>query len=647
MKQVSVVIRFLLAVHVIGIMFFTLFRLVLYIANAEQVADVAGKGYFLLQSLLRGLLFDNVVTCYTTLVPLVVLGICSMSGKIYKSVIVACSVFFIFTYAISFVVAIADIPYYEYFNAHLDIASLAWLEFGTEARDMIFHTPQHYPYHALCIVSIVIFAFAVFAFGKKLLRNNTGSLSTRQYSICVPTMVILCFCCCFGIRSSFKERAIRVDDAYFCNVPLFNHVALNPVFYFVRSYIVTDKPLAGAEDFMAIHRAQKALGRTVPALEKYPVSRVVQTDGPAKYANVIIVLLESMSSACLEYEYQGNTMTPFLHSLIEKSYYFEHFYSAGIHTNNGIVASLYGFPAIAGKTTMMEEISHYYMGLPYYLREQRYRNLFFVGGRPSFHHMQSFLSNNCFDRIYSSFDLPDVKPVNTWGVADEHLFDMGIAKLREIEAAQPFMATFLTVSNHRPYVVPEQFKKVADDNKKRIVAYVDHCVKNFLNSAAKEAWYHNTIFVFLGDHGKKIGEQKYDISLTYNHIPCIIFSPLFTDAPKRFEQFGGQIDLFPTLLGLLNIPYVNNSLGIDLLKENRPCMFFVSDSQLGCINSDYLYVRNFVSNTDFLYDLHREQPDNLAAQYPELASEMGNYGLSMTIAADYLIRNKKTRIVAK
>jgi phosphoglycerol transferase MdoB-like AlkP superfamily enzyme len=122
---------------------------------------------------------------------------------------------------------------------------------------------------------------------------------------------------------------------------------------------------------------------------------------------------------------------------------------------------------------------------------------------------------------------------------------------------------------------------------------------------------------------------------------------LFTNAPQRFEQFVGQIDLFPTLLGLLNVPYVNNSLGVDLLKENRPCMFFVSDNQMGCINSDYLYVRNFVNNTDFLYNLHQVQPDNLAEQYPEVARKMRNYGLSMTVTADYLIRNNKTRIIAK
>jgi phosphoglycerol transferase MdoB-like AlkP superfamily enzyme len=631
-----------------GVAFFTLFRLVLYVTNAEQAADVAGKEYLLLQSMLHGLMFDNAVACHITLAPLVALGICGMFGKIHKGVITGCNLFFIFSYAVSFVLAVADIPYYEYFNAHLDMASLAWLAFGPEARGMIFHTTQYYPYYVLWVVSILLFAFAVFVFGKKLLRYTAGKVPVRQYVIYIPAMILLWASCCFGAWSSLKNRSIRLDDAYFCNVPLFNHAGLNPVFYFFRSYVATDKPSTALENCMseaeAIRQVQEALGCTVPVYENYPVSRAVQTDGPTKRANVVIVLLESMSTACLDYEYRGNTMTPFLHSLIEKSYYFEHFYSAGIHTNNGIVASLYGFPVIAGKTLMMEEVSHYYMGLPYYLREQGYRNLFFVGGRPTFHHMQSFLSNNCFDRIYSSLDLPGIKPANTWGVADEHLFDMGIAALREIDAAQPFMATLLTVSNHWPYVVPEPFKEIADDNKKRIVAYVDHCIKNFMDSAAKETWYHNTIFVFLGDHGKKIGAQKYDISLTYNHIPCIIFSPLFADAPKRFGQFGGQIDLFPTLLGLLNVPYVNNSLGVDLLKEKRPCMFFVSDNQLGCINSDYLYVRNFVNQADFLYDLCREQPDNLAAQYPAVTRQMSDYGLSMTITADCLIRDKKTRI---
>jgi phosphoglycerol transferase MdoB-like AlkP superfamily enzyme len=650
MKQLGATIRFLLSVHVAGVAVFTLFRLVLYADNAAQAAGAEGKGYLLLQALQRGLMFDNVVACYIAAAPLALLGVCGLLGAAHRGAAAGCCVFFALAYGVSFAVAAADIPYFAYFNAHLDVASLRWLEFGNEARGMIFSIPQHYPYHALYLLSTVIFVFAVFAFGKKLVRSSAGSVPVRQYPGYILATLMLWGVCFCGARSSFGKRSVRVDDAYFCSVPLFNHVGINPVFYFARSYASPARRAAGAGSLMsdeeAVRRAQKALGCIAPTHEGSPLSRAVQPDKPASRANVVIVLLESMSTACLEYEHEGRSMTPYLHSLMEKSYYFENFYSAGIHTSNGIVSSLYGFPATVGKTVRMEELTAYYMGLPYHLREQGYRNLFFVGGSPTFAHMQSFLTNNGFDRIYSSLDLPHVKAANTWGVADEHLFEMGISKLREESASgRPFMATILTVSNHWPYVVPEPFKGVASDSKKSIVAYVDDCVKNFMDSAAREAWYHNTIFAFLGDHGKRIGTQKYDMSLTYNQIPCIIFSPLFSDAPKRFAQLGGQVDLFPTLLGLLNVPYVNCSLGVDLLKEApRPCMYFVSDNQLGCLNSNYFYVRSFAGNTDFLYDLRRKQPDNLAEQYHDVAKALKNYALSMTITADYLVRRKKTRV---
>ena len=76
------------------------------------------------------------------------------------------------------------------------------------------------------------------------------------------------------------------------------------------------------------------------------------------------------------------------------------------------------------------------------------------------------------------------------------------------------------------------------------------------------------------------------IPLSRNHIPLIIYSPLLEDMPKIFNQAATQIDVFPTVRGLLNIPYENNSLGIDLLKEQRPYAVFSTDDKLGCISNE-------------------------------------------------------------
>jgi phosphoglycerol transferase MdoB-like AlkP superfamily enzyme len=448
------------------------------------------------------------------------------------------------------------------------------------------------------------------------------------------------------MRGSFQRYPLRVGYAYFSNISFFNQLGINPVFYFFKSYEAAQKKQNNVNNLIevetAIQLVQKEL-RISYCDEKYPVNRQAQVTGMAEKANVVIILLESMSANCLEYEHEGKNLTPFINELISKSYYFENFYSSGIHTNNGIVSTLYAFPALFNKSMMGIKSTHY-TGLPYYLHQQGYQNLFFVTGNPNYDNMNSFLLDNHFDRIYSLYDYPQEKVVNNFGVQDDFMLEYGIEKLNEAaKKDSSFLATFLTVSKHPPFIVPEKFKNSANTDEKRMTAFADDCIRNFMESASKEQWYQNTVFVILGDHGATVGRQKYDMSISNNHIPCIIYSPLIDDMPKRFPQYGGQIDLFPTIMGLLNIPYTNNSLGIDLLKEKRSRMFFVSDNRLGCISDEYFYVRNLISNSDFLYNRHSEQIENVSEKFPDITANLKDYAASMMITADYLINNNKTR----
>jgi len=213
------------------------------------------------------------------------------------------------------------------------------------------------------------------------------------------------------------------------------------------------------------------------------------------------------------------------------------------------------------------------------------------------------------------------------------------------EAAQnkkPFLATFLTVSNHSPYVIPPKYQDIIGTNDRKIIRFVDDALKTFMENASKQEWFKNTIFVLLGDHGAVLGQPRYEIPIEKNHIPLIIYSQLLKRAPKRFDSLCGQIDVFPTLLGMMNMPYTNNSLGIDLLKEQRPCAYFVSDNLLGCVNKNYLYVRNVTANTDLLYNLRDVAGKNIMTQENSVGQAMKTYSLSMMVAADYLIKNKKT-----
>lgn len=646
MKKLTATLRYLLSIHILALTILSFFRLILFIANMQQVAEAEDKSYSLMIAMLKGVQFDNMVGCYLLALPAVVLLIFSLFNRMPQGLVKGFNIYFIVGYTVIFGISVADIPYFSYFYTHLGGSILNWVGFGGTGG-MILQESSYYVYFGLYLVLIVLFGIAVFYFGRRLINGNSGNLQKKDYKYYIPLVLIVWGLCFIGMRGRLGRYPLRVSGAYFCSNSFFNQLGVNPAFYLLKSsssFMKKKDKLTGIiSDKEAIAYVQGALAMETIKDVDYPISRDVVAEGEVKESNVVIILLESMASEYLKREYDGQTLTPYIHSLIDKSYYFENFYSAGIHTNNGIASTLYGFPPIFERT-MMPVAADYYTGLPVTLKDAGYQTFFFLTHDPQYDNMYSSLSENGFDNIYSQYDYPSSKVVNNFGVQDDYLLEFGLDKLNDAsKSGKPFFATFMTVSNHPPYVIPERFRVNGKSDEECILSFTDNSLKDFMEAASKEDWYKNTIFVLLGDHGRVQGKQLYEMPLTYNHIPLIIYSPEFEDMPKRLNQFGGQIDVFPTVMGLLNRPYENNSLGIDLFKEKRPYAYFVSDNTLGCIDDKYFYIYNPETKIDGLYDYRNENVNNLKPEHLAVADSMKNYAVSMMLTADYLVKNKLTR----
>jgi phosphoglycerol transferase MdoB-like AlkP superfamily enzyme len=476
--------------------------------------------------------------------------------------------------------------------------------------------------------------------GKQLLKTQYANLKRTDYKYYIPLTILLYGLCFLGLRGSLQRYPLQIGYAYFSNNPLFNQLGINPCFSLLKN-LDSSKRYKNVNDLMPVDSAfllvHKALN-IEPTQNSFNVSREVRPQGEVEKPSIVIVILESMATKYLDYECADGKLMPFLHELISKSYYFENCYSSGAHTNNGIASMLYGIPTLFSKHSMKNEA--HYTGLPVNLRKQGYQNLFFLTGNPHFDHMNFFLMEGGFDRIYSQEDYPSGESVNVFGVQDDVLFQYGLDRINDVTLDEkPFLAVFLTVSNHPPYIVPQQYTNIADTDDKKMTRFVDDVLKNFMENASKEKWFENTIFVLLGDHGVVLDQPKYEMPIERNHIPLVIYSPLFEDTPKRFDSFCGQIDVFPTLMGLLNMPYINHSLGIDLLKEQRPYIYFVNDSRLGCINKDYFYIHNLNTSADMLYNLHDDACENIMQKESQILQEMKAHSVSMMVVTDYLIKN--------
>jgi phosphoglycerol transferase MdoB-like AlkP superfamily enzyme len=199
----------------------------------------------------------------------------------------------------------------------------------------------------------------------------------------------------------------------------------------------------------------------------------------------------------------------------------------------------------------------------------------------------------------------------------------------------------MTSSNHGPYIIPKNinFKPHSKELIFQTIEYSDWSLRHFLKFASKETWFDSTIFVFIADHGQVVGESKYDMPLTYHHTPLIIYSKLFAEN-KVFTDIGGQIDVFPTVMGLLNINYSNNTMGIDLVNEKRKYIYFSSDDLVGCLDNNYFYLYR-QTGSESLYMYRKNDPCNYINDFRSIADSMKSYTFSMLQTTQWMIINKK------
>jgi phosphoglycerol transferase MdoB-like AlkP superfamily enzyme len=256
--------------------------------------------------------------------------------------------------------------------------------------------------------------------------------------------------------------------------------------------------------------------------------------------------------------------------------------------------------------------------------------------------MQGFLTANGFDKVYAEQDYPSEKVLSTLGVPDDYLFEYSIPKMNEIaDEHKNFFCGFMTASNHYPIIFPPWVNKKfpSDEEYIRIVQYSDWAVGEFIKKASCQSWYNNTIFIFVADHGSN-QVNTYEMPLSFHHSPLIIFAPGLNLKPVSYNCLGGQMDIFPTIMGLMNMSYTNNTMGIDLLKDKRPYIYFTADDKIGCLDKDFYFIHSMNGN-ESLYKYADLATDNYLAQYKSKADGMRTYAYSMLQTAQWIVEREK------
>lgn len=641
MKNYFQNLKYLFLIHLSGILCFFVFRILLLIANYSFYADLDNKFFYVAKSLFIGLRFDNVVACYIMLLPLGIVLISSLFGVFNRIVMRVVSTFLQVVYILAFAITAANIPYFKYFFNHLNASIYNWLGYTETTLSMMAGEVSYYVY----VVVFIAMAYGwirLTNFYLKQLKRNPAPWNLRSQLYLFPLSCVLVGLTIVGLRGSVYVSPIRTGAAFFCQNPFFNQVGNNPVFNLVRSTLdansSSNRKLSLLDDAEAVRMVRELLNAAPLSTNQGAVlSRTVESDSALVKGspNIVLIFMESMSAELMDRHGNNMNLTPFLDSLSRESVYFDHFYSAGNHTNQGVFSTLYSHPSILKRNMMKNSVIPNYYGLPQVLREHQYKNIFFMPHEAQYDNMNGFLLANGFEQLYSQEDYPVLSAANCWGVSDEFLLDYSIPVLTEqSQTNQPFFGVLLTVSNHPPYVIPDHFHPRTQEPETQIVEFADYAIEKFFAQAKKEVWFDNTIFVLVADHGKIWHTPLYTIPTSFNHVPLIIYSPLLK--PELYSAPGGQIDIGPTLLGMLGINYENTGLGIDLLKEKRPCMFFTSDDAVGCIDSTYFYIYKPSEKQEQLFHYATKGTEDLKGELPEVTGQLKEYSWSMLQATQYV-----------
>lgn len=595
-RRFSVHLLYILAIHTVALLFFFMFRLMLFMATDYDFPEDIQHDH-LLQSVafIKGLWFDNVVACYITVLPLVVLwivGICNYTSKwLYRSA----SGFYIIFYSLSFAISAANIPYFGYFFKTINSSIYNWFGYGATTAGMVLGESSYYFPIFLGIASILLFGWVTIRLSSHFYRLSIRDSRRPDKTSVILTVISGALCtglCIFGIRGRMGYNPIKVSQAYYCEDPFLNQLGVNPVFNLLTS---TLDDMRKENRQLQLMPEQEAVATVRQLLKREgitgisPIAKEIKCPLPPNRKNVVLIFMESMSAHLMGSFGSSQKLTPFLDSLYRQSLSFSRCYSSGIHTNHGMYSTLYSFPAIMKRNAMKGSVIPIYSGLPTVLKDNGYQNLFFMTHESQYDNMNAFFRTNGFDEIYSQENYPSEKIVNSFGVPDDFLYQYALPVLnRKAEDDAPFFAVLLSISNHPPYVIPDYFKPTSAKPEEQIVEYADWSIRQFMTEARKQPWFENTLFVFLGDHGKLVGSPECEIPQSYNHIPLMIYGKDI-QAETR-DQFAGQIDVAPTLLGLLNISYTQNNFGINLLEEERPCIVYTADNLIAARDQEHLYI---------------------------------------------------------
>jgi phosphoglycerol transferase MdoB-like AlkP superfamily enzyme len=372
-----------------------------------------------------------------------------------------------------------------------------------------------------------------------------------------------------------------------------NELQSNGVYKFYLAFIHSELDYFKFYKTIPTQEAYATLQEQIHGISDESTLRAIKGQAQENHKNVVLITIESYSADFMKAYGNENNITPFLDELANQSLQFTNLYAVGNRTVRGLEAVTLCFPPTAGESVVKRKDNKNKFSTGNVFKLKGYNVKYLYGGDAFFDNMEDFFSGNGYAIVDKKTLSPsEITFANVWGVCDEDMANKAIKVMNEeAQTGKPFFNHWMTVSNHRPFTYPNNKIDIPGDAKSRDggVKYTDYALKQFFEMAKKQTWFKNTVFVIVADHCAS-SAGKTELPLDKYRIPALVYSPGFI-APQKYTQLMSQIDVMPTLMGLLNFNYESKFYGQDVLKADyKPRALIATYQDLGLIKDNVLTI---------------------------------------------------------
>ena len=474
--------------------------------------------------------------------------------------------------------AVSEYFFYNEFGVRYNFIAVDYLIYTTE---VIGNIMESYPIIPLFTAIFVVTGLATWWIYKKT-KDSLLQLPNlvQKLTLLGVFAVLLAISLSFAEKINLKKGNIFQQEIAANGMVKFYEAFSNNTLDFFTFYPTVDQKTAEKNTLLP-------LGTTT-------LNRTITSDKPELQKNVVLISIESLSAAYMKAYGYEESVTPFLDQLAQKSLFFTNLYATGNRTVRGLEALTLCIPPTAGESVIKREKENknkFTTGSVF--KSKGYSVKYLYGGYSYFDNMKDFYGGNGYEIVdRDNFTPEEITFANVWGVCDEDMAKKAISEMnKDYKAGKPFFHHWMTVSNHRPFTYPEGKIDIPADSKSRKggVKYTDYSIMKFFEMAQKQPWFKNTVFVIVADHCSS-SAGKTELPMDKYRIPAMIYAPEFVE-PQKFSQVTSQIDVMPTVLGLLNFKYQSKFLGQDVFSKNFvPRAYIATYQDLGFIKDNYLTV---------------------------------------------------------